>query len=50
MDIKWDLCCICQSDKNEWLITPREAGLIKLGGDLNDFKEINATPTTDSLI
>lgn len=44
-DISWDLCCICQSDKNERLTPSREEKLRILGKDLNDFKEINDTPS-----
>ena len=43
--VNWELCCLCQSDKNELLQTPKEEGLATLERDLNDYKEINAVPS-----
>ena len=43
--INWELCCLCQSEKNEQLQTPKEEGLLSLDRDLNDFKEIDAIPS-----
>ena len=45
-DIKWDLCCLCQSDKEEKLQTPKEEGLLTLERDLNDFKKYNVVPNS----
>lgn len=41
----WELCCLCQSEKNELLQTPKEESLLTLERDLNDFKKINAVPS-----
>ena len=43
-NIDWELCCLCQSDKNEPLQTPKAEGLVTLGRDLNDFKTIGVVP------
>ena len=43
-NIDWQLCCLCQSDKNEPLQTPKAEGLVTLGRDLNDFKTIGVVP------
>lgn len=45
MDLNWELCCLCQSDKNEPLQNPKEEGLLSLEKDLNDFKEIDTEPS-----
>ena len=36
--------CLCQSDKNEPLQTPKAEGRVTLGRDLNDFKTIGVVP------
>lgn len=41
----WQLCCLCQSDKDEHLQSPKEEGILSLERDLNNFKEINAVPS-----
>ena len=43
-NIDWELCCLCQSDKNEPLQTPKAEGLVTLGRDLNDFNTIGVVP------
>jgi len=41
-NINWELCCLCQSDKDEHLQSPKDEGILSLDRDLNDCKEINA--------
>ena len=43
--INWNLCCICQDDRDERLHTPKEEGLNSLEKDLNGFKSIGAMPS-----
>ena len=50
-NINWELCCLCQSDTDEQLQTPREEGLLSLDIVMNAFKEMNAciAVTSDQL-
>ena len=43
--INWELCYLCQTDKDECLQSPKEEGILSLERDLNDFREVNAVPT-----
>ena len=36
MDVKWQICCLCQLDTQEFLQTPKKEGFISLE---KDFKE-----------
>ena len=44
-NINWEPCCLCQSDTDEQLQTPREEGLLSLDRVMNAFKEMNASPS-----
>lgn len=41
----WQLCCLCQSDKDEHLQSPEKEVILSLEKDLNGFKEIDAVPS-----
>ena len=43
-NINWELCCLCQTDKNEHLQTRREEGLVTCERHLNGFKEFMPFP------
>ena len=42
--INWELCCLCQEEKDEWLQAPKE-GLATIEKDLNGFKAIGIVPS-----
>jgi hypothetical protein len=43
--INWELCCLCQEEKDERLQTPKEEGLASIEKDLNGFKAIGVMPS-----
>ena len=43
--INWELCCLCQEEKDERLQTPKEEGLASIEKDLKVFKAIGIEPS-----
>ena len=43
--INWELCCLCQEEKDDRLQTPKEEGLASLEKDLSGFRAIGAVPS-----
>ena len=43
--INWEICCLCQEEKDERLQTPRGEDRASIKKDLNGFKAIHVTPS-----
>ena len=42
--MNWELCCLCQVQKEDRLLTPKDEGLASLEKDLNDFRVLGVVP------